>query len=292
MTIIEQFIEAKTGKAETCEDGMVFNKNFAAVIDGSTSKSAFSFQSKTSGRIAMELIREAVERLDPGIDAIGAVRELNRRIREWYEEQGILEDMRAKSEERCTASLVLFSNARKELWLAGDCQALLNGRLIQNEKQVDRIFSEMRALLIHAELAQGKTEEELLLHDTSRERLIDLLRQQTKLQNTAFKSEFAYYVIDGFEWEGFEWTGLECKSASQKPPHQGLLTIPVTEPSGEIVLASDGYPRLLPSLAESEACLAKVLREDPLCYKLHRTTKGRYGDNLSFDDRAYIRFSY
>jgi len=135
----------------------------------------------------------------------------------------------------------------------------------------------MRALLIHAELAQGRTVAELLLHDTSRERLLDLLRQQTKLQNTALESEFAYYAIDGFDWPKAE---------------QGVRIVKVEEEHGEIVLASDGYPQLFPTLTETEAFLARVLREDPLCYKKFRSTKGCYNGNVSFDDRAYLRFSY
>ena len=232
----------------------------------------------------MELIRETVLGLSPGIDAAGAVREINRRIRTCYEERGILEDMRAKSEERFTAVLALYSDVRKEIWLVGDCQALLNGRLIHDEKEVDRIFCEMRALLIHAELARGKTEADLLAHDTSREYLMDLLRMQTKLQNTPRKSEFSYYAIDGFEWEGLELEGPETEAA--------LRIIPVSEPHGEIVIASDGYPRLFSSLEETEAYLADLLREDPLCYKKYRSTKGCYAGNLSFDDRAYIRLAY
>jgi len=276
MDIIEQYIEAKTGKAELCEDGFAVNDYFAAVIDGATNKSGFSFQSKSPGRIAMELIREAILGLDSGCDAAAAIAEINRHIRDWYRDRGLLEGMRHKSEERCSASLVLFSGLRKELWFAGDCQALVNGEAIQPQKQVDRIFSELRALLIHVELAQGKTEEELRRHDTSRERIVDLLKLQTKLQNTPYSSEFSYYIIDGFDWD----------------PALGLRIVPLNQPHGEIVLASDGYPRLYPSLAETETSLADLLREDPLCYKQYRSVKGRYGDNISFDDRCYIRFSY
>ena len=276
MYILEQYIEAKTGKAELCEDGIVVNDCFAAVIDGATNKSGFSFQAKNPGRIAMELVREAVLNLSADIDAPEALQVINRHIRDWYAERGMLEEMRLKNEERCTASLVVYSAAKKEIWFAGDCQALLNGRAIQPQKQADRIFGELRALLIHAELAQGRTEEELLRHDTSRERILDLLRFQTRLQNASLNSEFTYYVIDGFDWE----------------PKQGLRIVPVNQPHGEIVLASDGYPRLFSSLAETEAALAGLLREDPLCYKQYRGTKGRQAGNVSFDDRAYLRFSY
>ena len=276
MNIIEQFIEAKTGKAELCEDGIAVNEHFIAVLDGVTNKSSFSFQSKKPGRIAIELIREAILGLNPESDAVGALGEINRHIRDWYKERSFLERMCQNSEERCGASLVLFSGFRKELWFAGDCQALMNGEAIQPQKQVDRIFSDLRAMLIHIELAQGKTEEELLRHDTSRERILDLLKLQTRLQNTSHNSEFSYYIIDGFDWD----------------PGLGLRVVPVNQPNGEIVLASDGYPRLFPSLEETEAFLANLLREDPLCYKKYRTTKGLYSGNVSFDDRCYIRFSY
>ena len=276
MHILEQYVEAKNGNSESCEDGIAINDDFIAVIDGATSKSAFSFHSKTPGRIAMELIRESILSLNPKIDAAGALKEINNHIRNWYCDHGFLESMRHKSEERCIASLLLFSNLKKELWFVGDCQALVNGEAVQPQKQADRILSDLRALLIHIELINGKTEEELLQHDTSREKILDLLRLQTKLQNTSHYSDFSYYVIDGFDWD----TTL------------GLRVIPLDKACGEIVLASDGYPQLFPSLAESEDFLAKVLKEDPLCYKQFRSTKGRYGDNVSFDDRCYIRFKY
>jgi len=276
MNVIEQFIEGKAGKAELCEDGIAFNDNFAAVIDGVTNKSGFSFESKSPGRIAMELIRDAVLGLDPEIDAAGALKEINKHIRDWYKEKGFLENMILKSEERCGASLVVFSRHKKELWFAGDCQALVNGEPIQVQKEADRIFCDLRALLIHTLLIQGKTEEELLKRDTSRELIVDMLRLQTKLQNNPQAGEYAYYMIDGFDWD----------------PALGLRVVSLDLPHGEITLGSDGYPQLLPSLAETEALLAKILRDDPLCYKKFRSTKGRYGDNVSFDDRSYLRFTY
>jgi len=276
MLIIEQYVEGKTGNAGQCEDEIAVNEHFIAAIDGVTNKSTFSFQSKSPGRIAVELIREAILNMNPKIDAAGALKEINRHIRDWYKSHNLLESMQEKNEERCGASYVLFSAFRKELWFVGDCQALVNGKAIQPQKQADKIFSDLRALIIHAELAQGKTEEELLQRDTSRERILDLLRFQTKLQNTSHKSEFAYYIVDGFDWD----------------PALGLLVVPVDKPQGEIALASDGYTRLFPSLKETEAFLAEQLLEDPLCYKQLRSTKGRYNNNVSFDDRCYIRFSY
>ena len=276
MHIIEQHIKSKSGQDEICEDGIAANEHFIAVIDGVTNKSTFSFESKSPGRIAMELIREAVLGLAPDSSAADAVAEINRHIRRWYTEHGFLETMRLRSGDRCCASLALFSAARKEIWFVGDCQALANGALLHPQKDLDRIFSDLRAMLIHVELAQGKTEKELLLHDTCRERLLDLIKLQSKLQNTAHRCEFSYYVIDGFDWD----------------PGLGLEVFPLNQPGGEVVLASDGYPMIFPSLDETEAFLASVLADDPLCYKKYRSTKGCYGNNVSFDDRCYIRFRY
>jgi glycerophosphoryl diester phosphodiesterase len=276
MRIIEQYIQGKTEKAELCEDGVAVTDDFIAVIDGATNKSSFSFDSKSPGRIAMELIREAVSAFPPDTSAPDGIGRINSHISSWYEARGVIEEVRKTSEARCTASVTVYSRERKELWFVGDCQALMNGQAIQPQKKVDQIFSDLRALVIYAELAHGKTEEDLLNHDTSRDHILDLLRLQTRLQNSPAENEFTYYVIDGFGWK----------------TEAGLRIVPVNQKEGEIVLASDGYPRLFPNLGETEDYLARILKEDPLCYKLYRTTKGRYGNNLSFDDRSYIRFSY
>ena len=58
-----------------------------------------------------------------------------------------------------------------------------------------------------------------------------------------------------------------------------------------VVLASDGYPRILPTLAASEEALAGLLAADPLCIGPLCGTKGVRPGNVSFDDRAYVRLS-
>jgi hypothetical protein len=57
----------------------------------------------------------------------------------------------------------------------------------------------------------------------------------------------------------------------------------------DLVLASDGYPEILPTLAETEARLAELLAEDPSCVGVLRGTKGVMAGQISFDDRAYLR---
>jgi hypothetical protein len=59
----------------------------------------------------------------------------------------------------------------------------------------------------------------------------------------------------------------------------------------EIVIASDGYPELLMTLAASEESLRVDLLADPLRIGIHRGTKGVGLGEVSFDDRVFVRLS-
>lgn len=52
-----------------------------------------------------------------------------------------------------------------------------------------------------------------------------------------------------------------------------------------------GYPQIQDSLEESERALARILKNDPLCFRDYRATKGIQPGNVSFDDRAFCRIS-
>ena len=101
-----------------------------------------------------------------------------------------------------------------------------------------------------------------------------------------------YTVIDGFPIyrEGVKVVSVSDSSsvqdsvpASDSVPCSDSASASGTIPSSssEIVLASDGYPFLKPTLAASEAALAEQI-----------ATKGIVEGNKSFDDRTYIRFVY
>ncbi len=74
------------------------------------------------------------------------------------------------------------------------------------------------------------------------------------------------------------------------PIHPGHVIILPVPPHSQIVLASDGYPALKETLAESEAALRELIKNDPLCFRENMGTKGLVKGNDSFDDRTYIRF--
>jgi hypothetical protein len=73
MKVIEKFIMSKTGNIETCEDHIFVNDDFAAVLDGVTSKTKLMYNDKSKGKIAVELISQAIEKFPKHISAEAAV---------------------------------------------------------------------------------------------------------------------------------------------------------------------------------------------------------------------------
>lgn len=72
-------------------------------------------------------------------------------------------------------------------------------------------------------------------------------------------------------------------------PDRFLGVVDVPDTVTEIVLASDGYLGPSPTLAEAEAHVASLLREDPSCISLHVAEERLREAANWFDDRAYLR---
>ena len=279
MKIIESNIIGKKSQ-EACEDGLVMTDDFIAVIDGSTSKTPKHLSpDMKNGRYAMMLISEYIQqemKADATVDEFceGITAYIYNKV---YLPMGIEEQLRLHPEERLTASAIIYSNQKKEVWMVGDCQAIINGKLYDNSKPYEQEIAQKRVELI----AQGLSPAE------ARKQIEPLLiKAMLSGQNQT------YTVIDGFPIyrEGVKIVALKMKPASssidtyfQEHPK------PVSSPN-EVVLASDGYPFLKPTLAESEAALAHLIAHDPQCIHDFIATKGLVAGNKSFDDRTYVRF--
>ena len=173
-----------------------------------------------------------------------------------------------RPEERLTASAIIFSRQRRELWLVGDCQCIVGGQYYDNPKPAEQQLAELRAKRVRELLAEGVSQEEQLLQgDPARQVIIAPLLESMRQQNIAFP------VIDGF-----------------RIPEQMVPVITLDFRPWEIVLASDGYPFLRPTLAESEQMLDQQRTTDPLNIGRFKATKAFIKGNNSFDDRTYIRF--
>ena len=279
MKIIESNIIGKKSQ-EACEDGLVMTDDFIAVIDGSTSKTPKHLSpDMKNGRYAMMLISEYIQqemKADATVDEFceGITAYIYNKV---YLPMGIEEQLRLHPEERLTASAIIYSNQKKEVWMVGDCQAIINGKLYDNSKPYEQEIAQKRVELI----AQGLSPAE------ARKQIEPLLiKAMLSGQNQT------YTVVDGFPIyrEGVKIVALKMKpvSSSIETYFQGHPK-PVSSPN-EVVLASDGYPFLKPTLAESEAALAEQIANDPQCIHDFIATKGLVAGNKSFDDRTYIRF--
>ena len=308
MKIIESCIIGKKSP-EACEDGMVVTDDFIAVIDGSTSKTPKHLNpDMKNGRYAMMLISEYIReelKADASVDDFcqGVTAFIYNKV---YEKLGVEEWLKEHPEERLTASAILYSWTRNEVWMVGDCQAIIDGKLYENGKPYEEKIARKRVELIEQGLSPAEARKQI-------EPL--LIKAMLSGQNQT------YTVIDGFP---IYREGVKVVSVSDSSSVQGSVsssdsssvqdsvsssdscsvqdpvscsgsasasdTIPSS--SSEIVLASDGYPFLKPTLAASEAALAEQIANDPQNIRSFIATKGIVEGNKSFDDRTYIRFVY
>lgn len=290
MKIIESSIIGKKS-LEACEDGMVVTDDFIAVIDGSTSKTPKHLNpDMKNGRYAMMLISEYIwEELkaDASVDDFcqGVTAYIYNKV---YEKLGVEERLKEHPEERLTASAILYSRTRNEVWMVGDCQAIIDGKLYENGKPYEQEIARKRVELIEQGLSPAEARKQI-------EPL--LIKAMLSGQNQT------YTVIDGFPIyrEGVKVVSVSASSsvqdsvpASDSVPCSDSASASGTIPSSssEIVLASDGYPFLKPTLAASEAALAEQIANDPQNIRSFIATKGIVEGNKSFDDRTYIRFVY
>ena len=293
MKIIESSIIGKKSQ-EACEDGMVVTDDFIAVIDGSTSKTPKHLNpDMKNGRYAMMLISEYIReelKADASVDDFcqGVTAYIYNKV---YEKLGVEERLKEHPEERLTASAILYSRTRNEVWMVGDCQAIIDGKLYENGKPYEQEIARKRVELIEQGLSPAEARKQI-------EPL--LIKAMLSGQNQT------YTVIDGFPIyrEGVKVVSVSDSCSVQDSVQDSVPasdSVPCSDSvsasgtifvsSSEIVLASDGYPFLEPTLAASEAALAEQIANDPQNIHSFIATKGIVEGNKSFDDRTYIRFS-
>ena len=270
--ILEKQIIARSGSIADCEDAIFTSDQLACVIDGASSKSSRLWDGLTGGQIAATLLMKALSLLPSKLNCAEAIHFLTEYFADFYKRKNVHEQLRNHPQERCSAAIALFNAFYQEIWIVGDCQFIIDGRLIQNPMKIDQVLSEARALYLNIELLKGKTVNELLENDTGRKFIDPLLKSQWVFQNTTSRSIFAYGVIDGFNI-----------------PDKLIKVIKVADDYDYIVLASDGYPFLKPTLQESESMMEKLLSVDPLGINQYNSLSRKKPTESSFDDRSFLK---
>lgn len=270
MHIIEQFTTGKRG-AELNEDGIFCSESFAAVIDGSTSKVQVQYDKLSKGQMATRIVKEALAQAAAELTMPQMLEWLTGALRE-----ACPEALDRDAAYRLTCSCAIVSLRRKELWLIGDCQARMGGHNYTHPKRIDTVLAQIRSDIDTFLLRHGHSVEDIRSKgDPGRKFILDALREQCSFQNGDNPhNPFAYPVLDG------------------TPVSPGLVPVtPIGTNVNEVVLASDGYPRLFDTLLCTEQHLQRLLQADPLCINENRQTKGCMQEGTSYDDRTYLRFS-
>lgn len=273
--IVEQSIFSKTGVFTDCEDSIYIGENYIAVIDGTTSKSDRKWNTITSGKFGSEFIGKLFSSFQKDLTARKAVDIMTNEIQRIYKEKKLTQVVEQNPSERINVTFIAVNLFRREIWLVGDCQAIIDKQLLTNNTKIDHVLSETRALFLESEILLGKSIEELLVKDVGREFILPLLERQSLFQNQVGLDGYWYSTLDGFH-----------------VPDEAIIIKKITEDTKSIILASDGYPVLLDSLEASENALREILNNDPLLFREVKSTKGMITGQISFDDRAYVKVRF
>lgn len=275
MRLLESYLCGKRPDPALCEDGWVVTADFAAVVDGSTSKRQTAYADlnaappagESGGRQAMRTTVSALRALPATATAHETVGRLTAALRRLWPKGA-----REQAALRPTCSAVIYSRERREVWMIGDCQCRFDGRTRTNPKLVDAILTQVRCDIVSYALSHGKTPADIRRHDPGRAFIYGALRDQTNFQNVGDTANpYRYGVLDGAD-----------------VPAEAVKVIAIGPATERLILASDGYPEVCDTLAESEARLAHLLHDDPLCIGPLAGTKGLMAGNRSFDDRTYL----
>lgn len=270
MQIIEKFIESKYGNNALCEDGLFINEKFIAVMDGVTAKGKILWNNKTSGFHAKEILMDAMEDFNGDENAFQVLKYLNMQLQKQY--HGNDEYFIKNTAERLRSTIVIYSQMHKQIWSFGDCQFSINGQAAKKEMEIDLLLAEVRSAYLHSELISGKSVEELCLSDPSQEVIFPFIKNQLYFSNCDKGGKYEFSVLDGF-----------CNEFSK-------AIICDVKKGDTVILASDGYPRLESSLAESELFIKELKEKDPLCIDYYKAVSGFTNKKSSIDDRTYIKF--
>jgi hypothetical protein len=266
--ILEQFVEGKLD-SRVCEDLIVVTNDFAAVIDGASDESGARFAGKSGGKFAADVIAYTIEHLPIATTSRGFADALTDAVASAVRsEVGALgPDTRWP-----TASVVCCSAQRQEVWRVGDCNVVVGGRQLPGAKRVDEAAYSFRAAVNAAARERGMTLAEIVKQDPGAKAARPLFDAQQHLAN-----------------KPGPW-GYGCINGHRVPKaYVEVYGIPV---GATVIMTTDGFPIVHPTLMESEQALTELMRRDPAAIgELWPMGKSTKPGAKAPDDRAYLRFN-
>ena len=170
MRVIRNIESTSVGKTRIKnDDGIYIGENYALVVDGVSNRSAVEIDGKKI-RIA-DLIVDAVKKMDrknapvyaKSLNLSEFIQFVNMYIRKYCEQHGI-----SLEENKIEATAGIYSKELNQIWIIGDCRAVYDGKTVDNELEVDKLYIKIRLEIINTLLKQGYTEKEIFANDISR----------------------------------------------------------------------------------------------------------------------------
>ncbi|MEO1150909.1 MAG: hypothetical protein AAFW83_07955 [Pseudomonadota bacterium] len=264
--ILERFTHAKRADNAYTEDRFVIGPHGAGVIDGAIGP---HHTDTTMITAALNAVVEYLEALGPGATARQTIDQVSAILADTKTAAGL-------TEFRYTGGfhLVFYHGPSRQLWRVGDCQFRHSGQTFTNDLEVEAIGARQRAVMVEAMRLRGQSDEEIMASDAYAELFTPFF---APLLDFAHRTDhpLGFGVINGMP------------VPDQFIEKHDLST--VSGVSGALVMASDGYPVVCDTLADTEARLASLLVRDPMCIHEHICSKGLRPGQCSFDDRTYLR---
>lgn len=257
--ILEQSLIGKDPSGYT-EDRIVETRGFVGVLDGSAGPLG---QGRDGITTMLDRAVQLLHKMPVGTDLPQMVEVLSADVRAVKADIGL-------ANLRQTGGYVFCLLARDvgEIWRVGDCKFRDGSAPVDRCFAAEAITARMRAMMIEARLAEGLSVAEIMAQPDYGDLVAPQLLEQSRLLNRE-DHPLSLGAING--------TAVPPGFLDRYPARAGRLA-----------LASDGYPEVFESLAESEAYLNALLTADPLCIGVNMQCKGLAPDLLSFDDRAFV----
>lgn len=269
MHIIEFHSAPKAGASDSNEDVVFTNEHFIGIFDGSSLAKNERIEGMTGGRYAAMTLAQIASTLPWDVTPKRAVQTLTREFNAAMQRAAVREGIDPDKSLAC-ATMVMYSRGRQEIWSVGDCTALVDGKRHHYPIRVAEMRAQLRQYMIHQEMEKGKTRSDLLDFDPTEDEIKNTVMKDSKVFANSDNPVFGYGVLNG------------------KPvPENQIRVIPAAN-AKEIVLASDGYPKIFNTLAKTSAHLRRVVKQDPLCYTINPQPKAAHGK--LYDDVSYVRF--
>lgn len=255
LEVLDAFTRSKSGDPDLNEDAYVVCDELVAVFDGETDK--YDSGIPSPGRQASRALCEAVGQMPSGISPVEAAELM-------HESVAALEIPNAVA-----VGAVLDVPARRVVRI-GDVSVRVGNELWPAFKRSDDIAAKARAVLMESLLKSGAAVETLQEDDPGYAMVMPMLRAVSAWRNNP-GSYLGFAAIDG----------------SRTP--KSMIDVIEVPPGSQVVLATDGYDRVLGTLAQTEEVLAASVSRDPLRIGIPPGVKGVPLDCESFDDRTYVR---